>query len=31
MAYLNQVSAKQLKSDITAFIAANQHPVAPAK
>jgi carboxypeptidase C (cathepsin A) len=31
MAYLNQASAKQLKSDIAAFITANAHPAAPAK
>ena len=29
MAYLNQASAKQLKSDIAAFILANLHPAAP--
>src|SRR5690348_4521089 len=30
MAYLNQASAKQLKSDIAAFITANAHPAVPA-
>ena len=30
MAYLNQVSARQLKSDIAAFILAHAHPTAPA-
>jgi carboxypeptidase C (cathepsin A) len=31
MAYLNQTSARQLKSDIAAFIVANSHPAVPAK